>query len=133
MIEAKDLRIGDIVRYGKHIAMVQAVHANGSVCFMDGKDQMCVDAVTVNPIPLTPEIIVQNGWEFTECCKDEIGEWYEFSKDGVLPDMYYYPADGDFSAFVCSEEFYSHLKYVHQLQHILWALSLDAEIEVSNE
>lgn len=37
MIKAEDLRVGDLVRYGKDIITILAVHANGGVCFTDGK------------------------------------------------------------------------------------------------
>lgn len=83
------------------------------------------------PIPLTVEILKENGWEFTDCDKDEDGsEWFIFSKDGILPDLYYYPADKDFTMVVCAEEVFPHLKFVHQLQHVLWALEINDNMEV---
>lgn len=83
------------------------------------------------PIPLTVEILKENGWEFTGCDKDEDeSEWFIFSKDGILPDLYYYPADKDFSVFVCQEEAFPYLKFVHQLQHLLFGLGLSSEMEV---
>lgn len=45
MIKAEDLRIGDIVRYGKNTITILAVHANGGVCFTDGKDQLYAEDV----------------------------------------------------------------------------------------
>ena len=57
MIKAEDLRIGDLVRYGKDIITILATHADGLVCFADGKDQICVEHVLLDPIPLTPEIL----------------------------------------------------------------------------
>lgn len=83
------------------------------------------------PIPLTVEILKENGWEFTEYYNDEDGfEWFIFSKDGILPDLYYYPADKDFSVFVCREEVSPYLKFVHQLQHLLFGFGLNSEMEV---
>lgn len=83
------------------------------------------------PIPLTVEILKENGWEFTEYYKDEDGfDWFIFSKDGILPDLYYYPADKDFSVFVCREEIFPYLKFVHQLQHLQFGLGLNSEMEV---
>ena len=83
------------------------------------------------PIPLTVEILKENGWEFTEYYKDKDGfDWFIFSKDGILPDLYYYPADKDFSVFVCREEVFPYLKFVHQLQHILWALEINDNMKV---
>lgn len=51
MIRAEELRIGDLVRYGKDVITLTAVHANGSVCFADGKDQMYAEDVLLEPIP----------------------------------------------------------------------------------
>lgn len=91
----------------------------------------CAWVKDIVPIPLTVEILKENGWEFTECDKDEDGsEWFIFSKDGILSDLYYYPADKNFSVFVCREEMFPYLKFVHQLQHILWALEINDNMEV---
>lgn len=54
MIKAEDLRIGDIVRYGMDIVLIMAVHYNGTVCFADGKDQICVRHI---PSRITADII----------------------------------------------------------------------------
>lgn len=91
----------------------------------------CAWVKDIVPIPLTVEILKENGWEFTEYYKDEDGfDWFIFSKDGILPDLYYYPADKDFSVFVCREEVFPYLKFVHQLQHILWALEINDNMKV---
>lgn len=83
------------------------------------------------PIRLTTDIIEKNGWEFIDGNFDEDRfEWHIFSKDGILPDLYYYPADKDFSVFVCQEEVFPYLKFVHQLQHILWALEINDNMKV---
>lgn len=154
MIEAKDLRIGDLVRAldeDDNLKPCKVVGTNLEIChnskkrgFLKGAVKLrpfdqpndepsearwCID---IEPIPITPDIIKQNGWEQAKHIVDEDGfEWYVFSKDAVLPDLYYYPTDGnDFSAFVCGNEVCHGIKYVHQLQHILWALGLDAEMKV---
>lgn len=91
----------------------------------------CAWVKDIVPIPLTVEILKENGWEFTEYYNDEDGfEWFIFSKDGILPDLYYYPADKDFSVFVCREEVSPYLKFVHQLQHLLFGFGLNSEMEV---
>lgn len=91
----------------------------------------CAWVKDIVPIPLTVEILKENGWEFTEYYKDEDGfAWFIFSKDGILPDLYYYPADKDFSVYVYREEVFPHLKFVHQLQHLLFGLGLNSEMEV---
>lgn len=82
-------------------------------------------------IPLTPEILKKSGWQLAESHKDEDGfEWHVFSKDGILSDVYYYPADKDFSVFVCGQETFPYLKFVHQLQHLLFGLQLNQDMWV---
>lgn len=91
----------------------------------------CAWVKDIVPIPLTVEILKENGWEFTEYDNDEDGfEWFIFSKDGILPDLYYDPADKGFSVFVCREEVFPYLKFVHQLQHLLYGLGLKSAMEV---
>lgn len=133
MIKAEDLRIGDLARYGKDVVSIQAVHADGLVCFADGKDQICVEHVLLEPIPLTPEILEKNGFKVGvpgECymkfiCKTlfykryisvelKPNDWAVFIKYTDIPDY----------ALI------RHVQYVHELQHILWALGLDAEIKL---
>ena len=83
------------------------------------------------PIRLTTDIIEKNGWEFIDGNIDEDRfEWHIFSKDDILPDLYYYPADKDFSVFVCGQETFPHLKFVHQLQHLLFGLQLNQDMWV---
>ena len=91
----------------------------------------CAWVKDIVPIPLTVEILKENGRELTEYYKDEDEfDWCVFSKDGILPDLYYYPADKEFSAFVYREEVFPYLKLVHQLQHLLFGLGLNSEMEV---
>lgn len=84
----------------------------------------------VSPIPLTTEILEKNGWEFVGGQVDEDGfTWDIYSNRGVLPDLYYYP-DGKFSVFMYGKEVLPDIEYIHQLQHILFGLGLNSEMEV---
>lgn len=101
------------------------------VMLNDSSTTYSISNNAIRPIPLTPAILEKNGWEFAECHKDEDGfEWYIFSKDGILPDLYYYPADKDFSVFICGEETLPDVKWVHQLQHLLFGIGIKHEMEV---
>lgn len=127
MIKAEDLRIGDLVRYGKDVITLTAVHANGSVCFADGKDQMYAEDVLLEPIPLTCEILTSNGWG-----SKQIGlhEFLIYNEDN---EMYLEWSDiGDrytYNDFFRSKNFTT-VRYVHELQHILWAFGKDANFKV---
>ena len=88
------------------------------------------------PIPLSTIILKNNGWDITEVdCEDENTELhYEtFSKCRIMADIRYYPNWSDdkrkFFVFVDSEEIL-HFQYVHELQHLLWAMGKDSAMIV---
>lgn len=120
---------GDIVMYKNRIHTI--IDTLGLNNYELSYVRHSVNQAELSGVPLTPEILEKNGWEFTECHKDEDGfEWHIYSKDGALPDLYYYPADKDFSVFICGEEALPDTKYVHQLQHLLFGLDINHEMEV---
>lgn len=89
-----------------------------------------VSPVRLSGVPLTPEILEKNGWEFVGGQVDEDGfTWDIYSNRGVLPDLYYY-LDGKFSVFMYRKEVLPDIKYIHQLQHFLYGLGLNSEMEV---
>lgn len=127
MIKDEDLRIGDLVRYGKDVITLTAVHANGSVCFANGKDQMYAEDVLLEPIPLTYKILTSNGWGAKQIglhvfliYNEDNGMYLEWSEIG---DRYIY------NDFFRSKKSIT-VRYVHELQHILWALGEDANLTI---
>lgn len=78
------------------------------------------------PIPLTPEILEKNGWK-----KSKINDCaYFYYKDGLFltytsKDGKFWFDDFDYSSSICVE-----LPYVHSLQHLLFGLGLNSEMEV---
>lgn len=128
MIKAEDLRIGDLVRYGKDIITILATHADGLVCFADGKDQICVEHVLLEPIPLTPEILEKNGWKRIS---HKGLPWALFRKKGCSVRIAY-DSDDDKVPFSVGKEIQElkNINYVHELQHILWALGKDANLKI---
>lgn len=125
MIYTQDLRIGDLVRYGKDVISIQAVHAYGSVCFADGKDQICVEQVLLEPIPLTPEILEKNGFEIREGTVA-----YAKNRLALKPldeGKGYQVGLGSLRLFYIEV---SVINYVHELQHILWVLDEDANLKI---
>lgn len=122
--------IGDIFIVDNQPRKVTWIGSSFPRVEIDGVNVACKNS-DLKPIPLTLEILEKNGWEFTECHIDEDGfEWHVFSKDGIFTDLYYYPDDEDFSAFICGEEMLPNMKYIHQLQHLLFGLGLNSEMEV---
>lgn len=80
----------------------------------------------VKPIPLTPEILEKNGWK-----KSKINDCaYFYYKYGVFltytsKDGKFWFDDFDYSSGICVE-----LPYIHSLQHLLFGLKLNSEMEV---
>ena len=141
MIKPEDLRIGDLVRVCGGYSFLK-----GTVCIVtqidlehtyDGKkgfvilryadgiedEQWLVWCNDIEGVPLTPEILEKNGWflsprifhtYFNEACRLVVD---------FVPQ----------SEWICvsiGSEFLHRIKYVHELQHILWALGLDAELKI---
>ena len=80
----------------------------------------------ISPIPLTPEILEKNGWK-----KSKINDCaYFYYKDGLFltytsKDGKFWFDDFDYSSSICV-----YLPYVHSLQHILFCLGLNSEMDV---
>lgn len=95
--------------------------------FQNGEIQYA-DNGNIVPIPLTPEILEKNGWK-----KEMYHDWRHYItlertilylSDGVA-------IDGAFSVCVgldMSE--IASIRFVHELQHILFGLGLNSEMEV---
>ncbi len=134
MIKAEDLRIGDLVRYGVNVITLASVHANGSVCFADGKDQMYAEDVLLEPILLTTEILEKNGFEVKypgECYAKTIGPQKKYTSRYIsIENMH-----TEWKIFLKYTSLIDHVllrsvNYVHDLQHILWALGEDANLTI---
>lgn len=89
----------------------------------------------ITPISLTPKILKNNGWEYYSSDGNERIYTKEF-KDmsiyiGVDKDskvMYVYNGINDYG---CADDYYLRsVGYVHQLQHFLFGLGLNSEMEV---
>lgn len=74
----------------------------------------------IMPIPLTPEILQKNGWEH----KDDVYFKEYPHRKLVVMDENAYIINESCSMFLCS------VKYVSQLQHLLFGLGINHEMEV---
>ena len=118
---------------------------NNNVCKIEGKTLTCdthllefyivrtpngclysIQPIEVTPIPISPEILEKNGWK-----KSKINNCaYFYYKDGLFltytsKDGKFWFDDFDYSSSICVE-----LPYVHSLQHLLFGLGLNSEMEV---
>ena len=153
MIKPEDLRIGDLVHAGKDCAFPK-----GTLCivtnilstgvFMGKKGVVALRVVNDNNdgpleawccnveyIPITSEIFRKNGFE------EEIGDLY-FSKPidnekvrSTRRRHLIIERNGNAWTFLIhsyqdNSVLRRKVKYVHELQHILWVLGLDAELKL---
>lgn len=127
MIKAEDLRIGDLVRYGEQVITIHAVYYKCIDDFVIGEETVCISCKELEPIPLTSEILTNNGWGARQI---GLHEFLIYNEDN---EMYLEWSDIDnrytYNDFFRSKNFTT-VKYVHELQHILWALGEDANLKV---
>ncbi len=76
----------------------------------------------LTPIPLTEEILEKNGWE-----KDDV-QWILFCLVIQYDKVY-----DDFTIYVHQNgecNYLTEIEYVHELQHLLWALGIDDDLKI---
>ena len=101
------------------------------VMLNDSSTTYSISNNAIRPIPLTTEILEKNGWEFMDHQLDFGGFLFDiYSKRDILPYLYYYYADKDFSVSICGEVVLPNMKYVHELQHLLFGMGINHEMEV---
>lgn len=123
---------GDLVYNHKgEVIRITSSYLKGTRLFYYKTDKIgesigCILEEALKPIPLTPEILEKNGWK-----KSKINDCACFYyKDGLfltytLKDGKFWFDDFDYSSSICVE-----LPYVHSLQHLLFGLGLNSEMEV---
>lgn len=122
--------VGDLVRYTslykEPVAEICEVRETSYLIrFMNGNFAK-VTSKEIKPIPLTKEILKKNGWK-----KSKINDCaYFYYKDGLFltytsKDDKFWFDDFDYSSSICVD-----LPYVHSLQHLLFGLGINSEMEV---
>lgn len=149
MINAEDLRIGDLVIVSKTgckipkgtVCRVTAIETE-SMLFDDRFvsvrlipiDPKCKQiswydwCKNISTIPLTPEILEKNGWKRIS---HKGLPWALFRKKGCSVRIAY-DSDDDKVPFSVGKgiQELKNINYVHELQHILWALGEDANLKI---
>lgn len=80
------------------------------------------DKDNIVPIPLTPEILEKNGWKsingkYALKIKNANYVVLEFTEDGIY-------------TYINENTMLFTIKYIHELQHLLFGLGLNSEMEV---
>lgn len=154
MINPENLRIGDLVMVSRDCAFPK-----GTMCVVtdirpekvseDKKGVVSLSAVNddddgpwgawccnIEGVPITPEILENNGWEkkiFYLQLKKSVRERYEYTLPGTglnIDCRPYITLDTQKFSINYECSMLKYIKYVHELQHILWALGLDAELKI---
>lgn len=152
MIKPEDLRIGDLVRVSRDCAfpkgtMCVVSDINPLKVFNDKKGVVSLSAINndddgpwgvwccnVEGIPVTTEILNKNDFK-----EEAVGEYYTKPLDDETHPLNRYLAvelkRENWAVYIKYYRLYDYallreIKYVHDLQHILWALGLNAELKV---
>lgn len=77
----------------------------------------------IKPIPLTPDILKKNGWEFRR------GFYFSTNKEGILICLIS-QGGGIWDAYTGGKPLLSGINSVSDLQHLLFGLKLNPEMEI---
>ena len=134
MIPIKDLRIGDLVKTTTRNPILE----KGSICKVVLIDALinsiivqksdvdvcrCLVKEEIEGIHLTPEILEKNGWEqeyYAPIIYNHTGHDIEIS----------FLRTSKRCLVLLNDISLCEIQYVHQLQHILWALGEDANLKI---
>ena len=95
----------------------------------------CAWVDNIVPIPLTPEILEKNGWKLHKHHErnsyDDVS-WSSYHKPAETNiSLRFYQEEKAFFLFLYAQEISeTPIRYIHQLQHILFGLGLNSEMEV---
>lgn len=119
-MNAKELRIGDMVMFlGKPVIVECFMTDSAFIRGLDNYTHGWTGYSEIDAIPLTKEILTKSGWIYygTQRYWEYQGE-YEFT-------LVHRAGKG----FEIEQVPYITFQYVHELQHILWALGMDDKLK----
>lgn len=128
---------GDIVyNHKKEIIRITSSYLKGTKLFYyrDG-DYGCIREEAIKPIPLIPEILEKNGWKLHKHHErnsyDDVS-WSSYHKPAETNiSLIFYQEEKAFFPFLYAQEISeTPIRYIHQLQHLLFGLELNSEMEV---
>ena len=127
---------GDLVIYTslikEPIAEICEVHETSyTIKFMHG-NSVIVENREIKPIPITIEILEKNGWKIEDVNPHDLGNIvskgiiYRAIKDKEI--LFFQKGA---SVFTCPLNWRKiEIRYVHELQHLLFGLKLNSEMEI---
>ena len=136
MIKPEDLRLGDIVSTKivdeVKLGVVSSIAMDTKGIFLLNiidKQHHGYFVVDVEGVPLTLELLEKNGFKGEQHQKEGTSEWYDFYHYELGINIVYEVAENKFAAYLDRKKL-REIQYAHELQHILWALGLYAELKV---
>lgn len=116
--------VNDIVMYKNRIHTIIDISASNGYKLSYVRHQ--VSSVRLSGVPLTPEILEKNGW------KDDGYDWYRLpTKRAYLYITKDMTTLGEFLVCVGLDRHnLASINFVHQLQHLLFGLGINSEMEV---
>ena len=125
----------DIVKYNDKIMVIKEPR-DGShfdlFCPQEGLVYCLVDVEEIKPIPITVEILEKNGWKIEDVNPNDLsnivsyGIMYRAIKDKEI--LFFHKGA---SVFTCPLNWRRiEIRFVHQLQHLLFGLGLNHKMEV---
>ena len=125
----------DIVKYNDKIMVIKEPR-DGShfdlFCPQEGLVYCLVDVEEIKPIPITSEILEKNGWKIEDVNPNDLsnivsyGIMYRAIKDKEI--LFFQKGA---SVFTCPLNWRRiEIRFVHQLQHLLFGLGLNHKMEV---
>lgn len=120
---------GDIVMYDNKIHTIMDMLGvnNYELSYIEHP----VHQLELSGVPITTEILEKNGWDSTGYNTDFNGTMLNiWSKRDILTYLYDYYATEGFSVSICGKIMLPNIKYIHELQHLLFGLGLNSEMEV---
>lgn len=139
MINAKELMIGDIISLNGEPHRVRGLNKDnlGKLEALDGIPVSLLSDSTSfwEPIPLTADILVNNGWN---CCDDyepddtqyecDYGDYtFTWWCNTYLLNCYYENIENQLTYEMIRE---MPIKYVHELQHVFTLLGINTDLKV---
>lgn len=124
---------GDLVRYigvaSPIVVQITEVREEKLLIDLGECNWYLADRSEVDSIRLTGEILEKNGFKEEQHQKEGTSEWYDFYHYDLGINVVYEVDGNKFAAYFDGKKL-REIQYVHELQHILWALGLNAKLKV---
>lgn len=130
--------IGDVVMYDNKVMIVKeprdGIHFDLS-CPEEGLTYCFANVNEIKPVSLTSDILEKNRWEedtdYIESWRlDEVFTGGDIGDDECYTCFEFYHEYDDWDFYQRGEILKEGIKYVHQLQHLLFGLGINHEMEV---